>query len=151
MSATAGLTTCHGSCQCGAVRFEADVDLSEGTIRCNCSSCTKKGWWGMTIKPGAFRLLAGEDHLVRFGRDPVAEHPRCKGCGLEAFNHGDLPEMGGEYYSLNVRCLDDVDLVGVPVKYLDGRHDTWALLAVEPHVDPFVGAGAPGLKPAWET
>lgn len=27
---------------------------------------------------------------------------------------------------------DGVDLSGVPVKYLDGRHDTWALLAEAP-------------------
>jgi hypothetical protein len=151
MKPSTNTTTYRGSCRCGAIRFEADLDLSQGTTRCNCSFCFKSGWWGFLTRPESFRLLAGEDHIVKLGTSPAAERPRCRACGIDPFGHGVVPELGGEYYSINVRCLDGIDLDGVLVRYLDGKHDTWAELAAIPYRDPFVGAGAPGLEPAWET
>ncbi len=76
--------TYAGSCHCGAVRFEADIDLAEETSRCNCSICTKARFWKVIVMPDAFRLLSGEDLLAeyRFGSRSI-RHRFCRGCGIK--------------------------------------------------------------------
>ncbi|MDY7230393.1 GFA family protein [Hyalangium rubrum] len=137
---TPGLRTYKGSCQCGAVRFEVDFDPSAGTTRCNCTVCKKTAWWGATVKPSAFRLLSGRESLGDYSRSEASHARFCKVCGLRAFGHGNIPELGGDYYSVNLNCLDGADLSGVLVSYLDGLHDTWQQLAVVPYVDPVTAA-----------
>ncbi|ATB34793.1 glutathione-dependent formaldehyde-activating, GFA [Cystobacter fuscus] len=136
-SPSTGVRTYRGSCQCGAVRFEADFNPSAGTTRCNCTICTKTAWWGVHMKPEAFRLVAGQEVLRDFSRHEALHALFCGVCGIRVFGHGDIPELGGAFYSVNLNCLDGADLSGVPVRYLDGLHDTWAELAVAPYLSPF--------------
>jgi hypothetical protein len=121
--------TYSGSCHCRAVRFEADIDLSVGSGKCNCSICRKARNWAAMIKPEAFRLLAGEQALSNytFGSG-IMHHLFCKHCGVRPFGRGTLKELGGAYYSVALACLDDVDaraLAEVPLTYFDGLNNNW--------------------------
>jgi hypothetical protein len=120
--------TYKGSCHCGKVRFEADIDLSAGTGKCNCTFCAKARKWGATIKPSAFRLIAGEDQLGSYGSGAMTRHFFCVSCGIHTFGRGNIPEIGGEYCSISLACLDDLDpteLADAPLRYFNGRDNDW--------------------------
>ncbi len=122
------LKTYHGGCHCGEVRFEADIDLTQGTLRCNCSICIKVRFWPAIVKPEAFRLLAGRDALSLYQfHTKTDEHFFCKHCGVRSFGTGNSPRWGN-FYAVNVTCLDDVadeEMAGAPITYVDGRADQW--------------------------
>ncbi|SRR5258706_11629398 len=118
--------TYSGSCHCGAVRFEADVILAEGTFRCNCSLCFKSRAWLAAVPAASFRLLAGEEKLrdYQFARKQI-HHLFCSACGVRPFSQGQDPK-GNKFYAVRVNCLDGVDakeFADAPVKYFDMRHD----------------------------
>jgi hypothetical protein len=121
--------TYTGGCHCGAVRFEADLDLSAGTFKCNCSICTKTRFWPAIVTPDAFRLIAGENELTEYLFNTRKNHHFfCRHCGVRSFGRGEIPELGDTVYGVNVMCLDDVDigeLLNAPITYIDGRHDNW--------------------------
>ena len=123
--------THHGSCHCGAVTFEADVDLTQGTSKCNCSICTKARFWKAVMPAAAFRLTQGADMLsdYQFGGATGAgiHHFFCRRCGVKPFGRGHHERLGGTFYAVNVACLDatDRELAESPVVFQDGRHDNW--------------------------
>lgn len=120
--------TYQGSCHCGAVRFEVDIDLQAGTTRCACSICSKTRFWKIIAGADVFRLLQGEAELSDYqfaGR--VIHHRFCRHCGVKTFGTGRLATIG-EFYAVNLACLDnasDAELACAPIGYEDGRHDRW--------------------------
>lgn len=122
--------TFHGSCYCKKVRFEADIDLSQGTGKCNCTSCWKRRWWSAKVKPEDFRSLAGPEELSGYKPGKERGHSGfCKHCGVRPYGWVEAAEWNdGESVSINVAALDDLppaELLAAPVQYMDGRADNW--------------------------
>jgi hypothetical protein len=110
-----------GQCHCGGVTFEVEAELEEETIlECNCSMCRKKGFLHLIVPPGQFRLEQGEERLreYRFNTE-VAVHRFCEKCGIHPFY---TPRSHPDKVSVNVRCLDGVDLGGLEVEPFDGQN-----------------------------
>lgn len=138
------LQTRHGGCHCGAVSFACEIDLApEGqrspqirpgpwyasTFRCNCSFCGKTRMWKGFVPSEAFRVLKGADNLThyRFAEGEI-DHTFCKSCGVYPFVSSHLEAMGGDFFCINVACLEDVtpeELAAVPIRYEDGANDDW--------------------------
>ena len=121
--------THSGGCHCGAVRYEADIDLGEGTLRCNCSICSKGRAWVVIVDAPDFHLLTGAEALIEYQfADRRIHHLFCRTCGIKSFGRAATPE-GKEMFAVAVSCLDDVtdaELAALPIAYLDGRGDNFA-------------------------
>jgi len=120
--------TYRGSCHCGTVLFECELDLAQGTSRCDCSICTKGRFWKAIVPVGDFRLEQGDEALLlyRFGSNSI-RHFFCSRCGVKPFGRGRLEELG-DFYAVNLACLDDAapeELAQAPVRYEDGRNNRW--------------------------
>ena len=63
--------TYHGCCHCGAIRFEADIDLDEGIRKCNCSFCWKLGYRKSFTAYEALRVTEGRDSMRDYQAVPV--------------------------------------------------------------------------------
>ncbi|PJZ68882.1 aldehyde-activating protein [Leptospira perolatii] len=118
-----------GSCHCGAIKFDVELDVSQGTGRCNCSFCRKVRNWSSIVKPSAFRLISGEGNLgsYQFATKSVTHH-FCKTCGVRTHSEGYVEAIGGAYVSIVLATLDNMDareLAEAPVVYMDGLNNNW--------------------------
>ena len=112
------MTLYHGSCHCGAVAFEIDTEFTEFT-KCNCTLCAKKNAVMTKVHEDNFRLVRGEEFLGLYQWNTrVAQHHFCQKCGIYTFHR---KRVTPDFYGINVHCLDDADVSGVPVvELLDG-------------------------------
>jgi hypothetical protein len=122
--------TYRGSCHCKRIRFEADLDLAQGTAKCNCSYCWKVRAWTIGIKPDAFRLLSRKEDCREYGfrEGSTNHHVFCSNCGVRVYTYGYVEEIGGDYVSVALSTLDDLtpaELVAAPVVHMNGRDDDW--------------------------
>jgi len=123
------MKTYRGSCHCGAVRFEAEIDLARPTYRCNCSICSRNRFWPAIVRPAGFRLRSGESELTKYLFNTRRnEHYFCRHCGVRCFGIGNAPDPVNRVYGVNLGCLEDAtpeELAAAPIVYVDGKNDRW--------------------------
>jgi hypothetical protein len=113
--------TFHGSCHCGAVRFEVEGPIEEG-YSCNCSLCTKKNAIMGNVHESKLRIVQGEDRLGLYQwNERIAKHYFCTTCGIYPFHK---KRAMPDHYGVNLHCLDDFDLTELPIRQADGKSRT---------------------------
>jgi hypothetical protein len=119
-----------GGCHCGAVRYGVDLDLEKGTLRCNCSLCSKSRAWFAFAPVGKFRLQGdGDDQIHYRWTPPGKSQPNltyhiCSTCGVRTHADGVDPK-GNAMVAVQVATLEGADraVLAKSVRYVDGRHD----------------------------
>ena len=114
------MTTHHGGCHCGRVRFEVDAPADIEADRCNCSICRKSGYLHLLVPAKDFRLLSGKDALTTYTFNTgVARHRFCRHCGIKSFY---VPRSHPGGISVNVNCLDERTIASVTETPFDGAN-----------------------------
>jgi hypothetical protein len=111
------MKTYRGSCHCGKVRFEVDVDLDHVRV-CDCSVCRKRGILSHRVEPSRLRVLTPLEELsVYRWHTRTATDYFCPVCGILPFRR---PRTAPHLWTINVRCLEDVDLAALRLEPVFG-------------------------------
>ncbi len=109
-----------GGRHCGGVRFEVALPAQVEAQSCNCSTCAKIGFVHVIVPESRFRLTRGADRLVEYTFNTrVAKHLFCAECGIKSFYR---PRSNPDGWSVNGRCLDDVDGLELIIEAFDGQN-----------------------------
>src|SRR6185503_5576783 len=109
--------TYRGTCHCGRVKFEVDADIDHVRV-CDCSICRRRGALLHRVAESDLRLLTPLDDLTLYQWNTrTAKDYFCPVCGILPFRR---PRTAPEKWSVNIRCLDGVDMSAIPLKYVHG-------------------------------
>lgn len=111
----------HGSCHCGAVQFDVDLDL-DALATCNCSICGRAGTLMAFVPAEKVTHIVGRETMTdyQFGGRRI-HHAFCATCGMRPFGWGPGDD-GAEWMMVNARCLEGLDVHTLKVaKQYDGR------------------------------
>lgn len=106
------MRTEKGSCHCGAVGFEVDLeDGYENVRRCNCSICSRKGAIMAAVPLDRLRVTRGADKLSLYQwNTKTARHYFCSICGI--YTHHQRRSVPTEF-GFNLACIEGVDLAAI--------------------------------------
>ena len=101
-----------GTCHCGAVEFEVDLENGfENVRRCNCSICSRKGAIMAGVPLERLRVVKGADELSIYQwNTKIAKHYSCSICVV--YTHHQRRSVPTEY-GFNVACITGIDMTDI--------------------------------------
>lgn len=106
------------SCHCGKIRLECNAGLGK-VGECNCSTCARAGYLSWRVKHDEVRLATPRAGLSTYvWRFADCGLHFCSTCGTAMCRTGH-----DNYFTLNARCLDGVDIFTLDIERYDGRGD----------------------------
>jgi hypothetical protein len=109
--------TYRGSCHCGRARFEVDADLDHVRV-CDCSICRRRGALNFRVEESDLRISTPLEQLTLYEwNTKVAKDYFCPVCGILPFRR---PRTEPSKWTVNVRCLEGVDLDALQIKFVHG-------------------------------
>ena len=108
----------EGSCHCGKVRFEVDLDPADALV-CDCSICAKKGVIIGRVDEEDLQLLTPLEDLTLYQFNTrTAKHYFCSNCGIYTHHQSRLDP---EKFDFNIGCLEGVNPLDIEnVQVFDG-------------------------------
>lgn len=115
-----GLKLYSGSCHCGCIAFDLDLDVSEAP-KCNCTICAKLGAvWAYASKT-KFTLTSCEAKQGHYQFAKKHLHHRfCTACGVESYAEDTAPD-GTAAVGINLRCIEAINVDKLSPRPWDGR------------------------------
>jgi len=112
----------HGNCHCGAFRYTMKVPVIEKAAECNCSYCTKVGYFWVFASEKNFHVNHGKESdlsTYSFGKKSMA-HKFCPKCGVNVLCRS-LSSPTSDSFGINGRTIKheelDLPLVKEPAHY----------------------------------
>ncbi|NKB36148.1 MAG: GFA family protein [Gammaproteobacteria bacterium] len=111
------MLTYQGSCHCGNIRFEVDMNLDHVRV-CDCSICQKRGALNHRVEDAQLRIDGSLEQMSLYEwHTKTAKDYFCPECGILPFRR---PRDTQGIWAVNVRCLENVDLDLIPRKNIHG-------------------------------
>ncbi len=111
-----------GQCHCKAVSWEMDIEKIESVLRCNCSFCTMRAAYMVSVPKEKLRVIKGEELLTKYQfHSKVAEHYFCSHCGIYTFHK---KRSNPDEFGVNLGCIqgEDPNAKSYNIIHLDGQN-----------------------------
>ncbi len=115
-----------GTCHCGAVEFQVELENGfEDIRRCNCSLCKRKGAVIASVPLAKLKVTKGLENLTLYQwNTKTAKHFFCKTCGI--YTHHQR-RSNPHLFGFNIACIEGVD----PFAYKEVRVGDGAAQSLE--------------------